>query len=163
MSTLLNVKACISMWSASHSGHASVIMTVTERCEGSVLHRPYIAIAPHVNQGSWLYYTDIRIRKFLTRTHYWCSATCIWSNRISIESVSSLCDIAKWGWSGFSAGTSGQVSVLCSHSCSKNLRTWTASFSNGRGRDTAALYRYNTGLGKVSHCRWSDTAWVPTN
>lgn len=35
--TLLKVKACISMWSASHSGHESVIVTVID-CEE--LHRP---------------------------------------------------------------------------------------------------------------------------
>ena len=38
--TLLKVSACRSRWSASHSGQASVIMTVTERWVGSALQRP---------------------------------------------------------------------------------------------------------------------------
>lgn len=38
--TLLKVRAWMSMWSDSHSGQASVIMTVTDRWEGSLLHRP---------------------------------------------------------------------------------------------------------------------------
>ena len=40
--TLLNVKACMSMWSASHSGHSSVIWTVTVSWFGSALQRPCV-------------------------------------------------------------------------------------------------------------------------
>ena len=40
--TLLNVNACISMWSGSHSGHPSVITAVIDLALGSELQRPYI-------------------------------------------------------------------------------------------------------------------------
>jgi hypothetical protein len=39
--TLLNVSACMSKWSASHSGQESVMVTVTDRWFVSLLQRPY--------------------------------------------------------------------------------------------------------------------------
>jgi hypothetical protein len=39
--SLWNVSACMSRWSAPHSGHESVIWTITETWLGPVMQRPF--------------------------------------------------------------------------------------------------------------------------